>query len=39
MSLLSVALTCAALFAAAYYFYGRLLTRLFRLNRDADKPG
>ncbi len=38
MSLLTVALTCAVLFAAAYYFYGRLLSRLFRLNRDAQTP-
>lgn len=38
MSLLTVALTCAALFALAYYFYGRLLVRLFRLNRDAQTP-
>jgi carbon starvation protein len=38
MSLLTVALTCAALFAAAYLLYGRLLSRLFRLNRDAQTP-
>ncbi len=38
MSLLTVALTCAALFAAAYYFYGRLLSRWFGLNRDAQTP-
>lgn len=38
MSLLTVALTCAALFAAAYVFYGRLLTRLFRLDPNAQTP-